>query len=182
MTKQNAAALWVLWCPFWFYVPASEEEGRYGNVKCSYGPGWFLGSFGCCVSPASTRRFLLCVVGVQILHKLNSSEMSEKHVPISFKYCIPWGKMLEVASFSTAVTLQYVTIMLTPVWVSCGVCKMYCLLLLAPCPAELVTCCSHAAPLLGLLPPYVRRCWQVSSRCFWGYMAVGRSCICKTLT
>lgn len=124
MGKQNAAALRVLWCPlFWFYamklcftVPASREEGKCGNVECRYGPIWFLGSFGCCVSSASTRRSLLCMLGVQVLHKLNSSERSEKCVPISFKYCTPLGKILELASLSTAVALQYANACLSLLW------------------------------------------------------------------
>lgn len=51
------------------------------------------------------------------------------------------GKMLEVASFTTAVTLQYAS-----VWVSCGVCKMYSSLPSALSLADPVTHHSHAAP------------------------------------
>lgn len=44
------------------------------------------------------------------------SEVSEKYVPISLKYCTSWGKMLEVASFSAAVTLQYANACLGLLW------------------------------------------------------------------
>lgn len=56
------------------------------------------------------------MLGVQVLHKLNSSERSEKCVPISFKYCTPLGKILELASLSTAVALQYANACLSLLW------------------------------------------------------------------
>lgn len=67
-------------------------------------------------------------------------------MPISLNCCIPWSKTLEVASFSTAVRLQYANACL--LW-GLQDSLQYSLLLLAPCQAEPHH--GHAAPLLGCL-------------------------------
>lgn len=101
-------------------LPFSREQGgrQVWKRKMQVWPclvfGLFSVSCPSCYPHPSIRRSLLCVVGIQILHKLCQRQLSE--VSIGLKYCTPWGKTLEVASFSGAVTLQHANACLGLLW------------------------------------------------------------------
>lgn len=139
MGKQNAATLWVLWCPlFWFYTVklcfTAWGVGRKTGVemqdaKMALFGFWVLLDVTSLMPPTSAVHHR-CVVKYWISYFWAIWELFAHQPEVLYTL----AKMLEVVSFTTAVILQC-----AGVWVSSGVCKMYSSLPSALSPAEPVT-------------------------------------------